>query len=325
MAGSAGKTVLIFFGGGGRFGNQMLRFAHLIAWAEEHSPHAELINLAAWPYMRLLEGYDRSPAGVYPPRPSRLDLVARIVTSVPEPVSRRALGYVLQAIVRRAGDRTGKRPIVRVETGSEGLDLASPAFNELCAANRGAWLAGMRIGSWPLLAKHAAAVREHLMIRRPLAAPGLVLPNAMRASHDMIVGVLSRQTDYRVYRNGRFYIPPAVLAEKLRVIRTMYPDRRVAFLLTSDEPIMTADFEGLDIRIASGSQEMGGHFVESIAALASCDLVVGPPSTFAAWAAFLGSKPYLPLLANRTPVPEHVLHDSLIGAATDPECSLAIF
>jgi hypothetical protein len=34
-----------------------------------------------------------------------------------------------------------------------------------------------------------------------------------------------------------------------------------------------------------------GHFIEDLYALASCDYIIGPPSTFSQWASFYGNVP----------------------------------
>lgn len=310
--------------GGGRFGNQMLRFAHLIAWVEEHRDRIELVNLAVWPYMHLVAAHDISPAGIYPPRRSWLDTFARVVGLLPEKVGRGAFTAARRKVLDAKGDRFRGKPIIRVADDGPGVDLASPEFLELCTADGGAWIIGWRISSWPLVRKHGDAIRRHLAVRDSMAAPGYRLVDEARRGCDVLIGVLCRQTDYRVFFGGRYFIDQPLMARKMQAIAAFHPGKRVRFVLTGDEPIDVAHFQGLDVVVATGSQGMGGHFVESIAALSRCDLVVGAPSTFAAWAAFLGHKRYLPLLPGRDPDPAHVFEDPLADAAADPECCNAV-
>jgi hypothetical protein len=324
MSKRASRATIWYSHGGGRFGNQMLRFAHLIAWIEEHAGRMEVINLAAWPYMNLVNGYTSSPAGLYPPRRSWLNLPAKLIGILPEKLGRGAFTVARQHVLDFAGKRFLGKPIVRVNDGIPGIDLADPAFLARCTDQGGAWLIGWRIASWPLVRKHGDAIRRHLAVRDELAAPGYRLVEEARREADVVIGVLCRQTDYRVFLGGRFFIDQPSMARKLNAVAAMYPGKRVVFVLTSDEPIETSHFSALTHRVATGSQGMGGHFVESIAALSRCDLVVGAPSTFAAWAAFLGAKPYLPLLLNREPDASHILKDALADAAADPECSLSV-
>jgi hypothetical protein len=324
MSRSPGISTIWYSHGGGRFGNQMLRFAHLIAWVEEHRDRVEVINLAVWPYINLVDGYESSHSGLYPPRRSWLDPLASITAVAPEKVGRGLFTAVRERVLNAAGDALRGKPIIRVPDHGSGIDLADPAFLDRCTQNGGAWIIGWRLASWELVRRHGEPIRRHLAIRERLARPGYDLAATSRDGVDVLIGVLCRQTDYRVYQSGRFFLEQAQTAAHLRSVEAMYPGRRVRFLLTGDEPIDTALFAGLDVVVSTGSQGMGGHFVESIAALSRCDLVVGPPSTFAAWAAFLGRVPYLPIIPNRPVSEAHLLRDALADAASDPECSLAV-
>jgi hypothetical protein len=61
----------------------------------------------------------------------------------------------------------------------------------------------------------------------------------------------------------------------------------VAFLLCSNEALDLRDFADLPVRLATG------HFVEDLYALAACDYVLGPPSSYSMWASFYGQVPLL--------------------------------
>jgi hypothetical protein len=62
-------------------------------------------------------------------------------------------------------------------------------------------------------------------------------------------------------------------------------DKRVAFLICSDELVPLDRFCGLNIFLGTG------HLIEDMYALAKCDLLMGPQSTFSGWASFYGSVP----------------------------------
>jgi hypothetical protein len=65
----------------------------------------------------------------------------------------------------------------------------------------------------------------------------------------------------------------------------LYPDRRLRFLICSDEAIDLALFTGLNVIAGTGD------VVQDLYALADCDLICGPPSTFNMWASFYGRVP----------------------------------
>jgi hypothetical protein len=67
--------------------------------------------------------------------------------------------------------------------------------------------------------------------------------------------------------------------------QAIMPAQEIRFLVCSDEPIDAAAFAGLDV--ARGT----GHLLEDMYALAGCDYLIGPPSTYTAWASFYGRVP----------------------------------
>ena len=77
----------------------------------------------------------------------------------------------------------------------------------------------------------------------------------------------------------------------------------MAFLICSDEPQHGGDFARMNVHFGTG------HAIEDLYALARCDYLIGPPSTFSAWASFYGKVPlyfiedvrYCPYLTEFTP------------------------
>jgi hypothetical protein len=68
-------------------------------------------------------------------------------------------------------------------------------------------------------------------------------------------------------------------------LTTLFPEQNVGFIIATNEPYPAETFAGLNVH--SGP----GHFALDMYALAGCDLIAGPPSTFSGWASFIGMKP----------------------------------
>jgi hypothetical protein len=64
-----------------------------------------------------------------------------------------------------------------------------------------------------------------------------------------------------------------------------FPGHKVAFLVCSDEPRHEQEFPGLAVGFGPDSP------VGDLYALAQCDCIFGPISTFSQWASFYGNKP----------------------------------
>jgi hypothetical protein len=65
----------------------------------------------------------------------------------------------------------------------------------------------------------------------------------------------------------------------------LLPESNVRFLLVSNQTVNAKNYDGLDIGFGPGDPA-GDLF-----ALASCDYIIGPPSTFTMWASFFGNVP----------------------------------
>lgn len=306
--------------GGGRYGNQVLRFAHFVAWVEEHRGAVEVVDLPMWPYIRTLAAYDRSPAAIYPVRGSTWNPIARLISALPESLSRSAFTKFRERLTPPHGRR--RLGMLCIDAGADdgnGIDLADPKFLAAVRDAGHVWLHGFRIASWPLFEKHADAIRSHLALHERYLPPARRVVEELRRERPFLIGVLCRQTDYRRHHDGRFFLSIEEYRARLEELAELYGGRdKVGFVVTSDEAQPESAFAGLAHRFATGSEGRGGHFLESLAALSMCDVVSGAASTFAGWAAFLGAKPYLPLLPSRPAARDHVLTRALSDAALHP-------
>jgi hypothetical protein len=106
-----------------------------------------------------------------------------------------------------------------------------------------------------------------------------------RSHDDLLVGIHLRRGDYRRFLGGKYYFEPAGYRTLLEHLVGLYPERRLRFLLCSDEALDLTLFAGLNVM--TGTRDV----VQDLYALASCDLICGPPSTFNMWASFYGRVP----------------------------------
>jgi hypothetical protein len=71
----------------------------------------------------------------------------------------------------------------------------------------------------------------------------------------------------------------------MRELAGQFSGRRVAFLVCSDQPRRRDEFPELQVGFGTDVP------VEDLYALARCDYVLGPISSFSQWASFYGQKP----------------------------------
>lgn len=111
-----------------------------------------------------------------------------------------------------------------------------------------------------------------------------ILINA-RQNADILIGVHIRRGDYAEFKKGIYLYTAAEYANQMKLLSERFPGKRVGFLVCSNEILDPATFAHCNFTMGSG------HPVEDMYALAGCDFVMGPPSTFSRWASFYGDRP----------------------------------
>jgi len=102
---------------------------------------------------------------------------------------------------------------------------------------------------------------------------------------EILVGVHIRHGDYRRFRQGKYFYTPETYVKFMNNVQTLFPDKQVVFLICSNEPQDPKKLAGLKYVFGPG------HRVEDLYALACCDYLIGPPSTYTMWASFYGQVP----------------------------------
>jgi len=319
------KSTVIYTHGGGRFGNQLLRFLHWIAWAREQGDSVAVADLPFWPYGPLFKTWSDYPGCVYPPQRGWLDFWARMRHWMPDWVLFHGEWRVQQWVAWVA------RYWCTADVGTlalkpeERIDLDHPTFQECLRDKRWLVCSGWQFATWNLLEKHAAHVRTLFQPEIRFAQVAQNFLAALRQRHEVLAGLFIRRGDYRAWANGRFYYPFESYVRWARELIELHPDRRVAVVVASDEAIPCGVFGDLPVFLTTGCVGDAGHWFESFLELAGCDLVASAPSTFAAGAAFLSNRPWWPLRSpEQTLSRSQIFHDHLFDAAKDPDFSVAI-
>lgn len=314
-----GRHWLVYTHGGGRLGNQMLRWAHWLAWAKDYPDDVGVVNPVFWPYAPFFEGTFRHPGCVFPGSSAVADALATGRAHVPSWVLHRA-EWRTQHLVHALGlcvpgiQRIGKR--VKHD---EHIDLDGDAFFQRVSSHRVTTCAGWRIAGWDRLRKRQEELRAYFQPAGEQAMRAEDFIAKQRARFGRLVGVLIRQGDYMIWRDGRFGYPAEDYAAWMREVLKLEGGDGVGFVITSDTKQDPALFAGLPHVFSSGSANEGGPAIASFAELAGCDIVLGPPSTFAAMAAFVGNRPLWPLYARGQVLSRgQILHDALLDATVDP-------
>ncbi len=323
----------------GQLGNRLIVFANFVAAAREHGLH--IVNPAFYEYADLFEGTCGDWLCRYPV--PHLCAAARDGSS-PGRVGRHMRWAVrwtahgvcdtLRPWVRKLRNRTGGLPpgLRTLEIGWERrCDLDSPEFVQL--ARRPGWLLvrGWQFRALRCFERHAGAIRECFTPAEPYRSVVAERLRRARARTDVLVGVHIRQGDYRRFLDGRLCYETQRYVALMRRVGRLFPGRQVRFLVCSNIPQPHDAFADLPVCTALNAAP-----VEDLYALAACDWLMGPPSTFSMWASFYGEVPlYFITDPDRTPAladfrvirdfaraPEECLSDDAPAGAPDdgPRC-----
>ncbi|MFN8430885.1 MAG: hypothetical protein U0V04_12990 [Spirosomataceae bacterium] len=101
----------------------------------------------------------------------------------------------------------------------------------------------------------------------------------------LLVGVHIRRGDYKDFLGGQFYFEIDTYKKMMDQVLGIFPDKKLKFLISSDESFSTDDFSGFNTCFTPN------HYVYDMYCLAACDYIIGPPSTYTMWASFYGKVP----------------------------------
>lgn len=279
----------------GRLANRLVLFANLVALAEEQGH--DLTNFTFHSYSEFFEGTRQNFYCRYP-RPERRSWIDALriadflrFTRLPHHVTRYA------ALLNERYPLFG--PTVATAHECPGVDytlLEGPTYQEKISSARFVFVYGWGLRAPALVKKHADKIRDYF---RPVekfvsAAQAVIAP--LRDQADVVIGVHIRQGDYRQWQGGKYFFETARYADWMRDLVAQFPDRKVAFLICSDEPRQLEEFAKLTVGFGSGTP------VGDLQALSQCDYIIGPKSTFTQWASFYGDKPLRHLTGGCDPV-----------------------
>ncbi len=292
--------MIVIARGVGRLANRLLLFAHFIGAAAEHGfsvanpafgPYARYFPRAAWDLLC------RYPAtrGLFAPPGSRQLLY-------------RATRWTAGAL---HGLKQNGRDVGLIRLGrDQRLDLDSPAFLTAVQRHRLLFVQDWHFRTAVNCERHGDVIRrfltpwdQHLSRARASLEPA-------RRRGRFVIGIHARRGDYERYRDGRFYYTWAQYRATMAGAEAAFPSENVSFLVCSDERVPLETFHGLDVFPGPGQE------VEDLYALAACDRLIGPPSTYSAWASFHGNVPRYEVRDPATPptAPAFVINRTLASA-----------
>jgi hypothetical protein len=269
----------------GRLANRLVLFANFIALAREQGHR--VVNFAFHSYAPLFLTTRHDIYCQFPPaaRRSWMDVVPGLARAL------RGTRFLYHCI-HGASLLNERYPLLggRVVTLRETPDAPVTPLESPEVQARYARAGVVLVNGWAFRApgwvqRHADEIRSYFRPVPEHAQASRQAVDALRRQAEVVIGVHIRRGDYRDWGGGRFYLPTERYAVWMRELAAQSPGARVAFLVCSNEPRQTGEFEGLTVGLGPGVP------IQDLYALAGCDYIFGPRSTFSQWASFYGGKP----------------------------------
>jgi hypothetical protein len=269
-------------------GNRLVLFANVIGFAAEHG--YRVVNVAFHSYAHLFVNTRRDIYCRYPVarRRSLFDVIPGVAPAIRKT-------RIFYQFIRRASEWNDRFPILGKsvftlrEIPGQTIFLDTPEVQSRMADAKIVFVHGWRIRAPESVRRHADLIREYF---RPIAEYEQAARQAverLRQKADVVVGVHIRLGDNWKWKGGQCYFPVSRYVTWMHELAEQFPGHKVAFLVCSDEPRHEQEFPGLAVGFGPDSP------VGDLYALAQCDCIFGPISTFSQWASFYGNKPLLNL------------------------------
>jgi hypothetical protein len=265
----------------GRLCNRLWLFANFIGNSCEYG--YSLANTAFYEYAEHFENLNKDLFCRFPLRSGRTS---------GSYVRRLLFGLVWMPLRAFSAIGVGSTPIhahldIRHYRGAErAFDLRGVEWKS-ALRKRVVFVEGLEFRDWESLVKYRREILNFLAPRSVYVDAAMVLVGKARVDSECVLcGIHMRLGDYKRFKSGRWFYSIEQYVAKMREFYELFRSRKpVRFLVCSDENLPQDAFRWLPVAFSSG------QFMEDLLALSQCDFILGPPSTFSAWASFYGDVP----------------------------------
>lgn len=274
-ANDAGQVVIVVLGKPGQLGNRLFLLANFVAFSAEHG-----ISISGLGFDDFANSFEGTRRDIFSRHPRQDNFT-------PPRIVRRALysGVYRLASLASRFRLPGVATVSLPDIWADAVDMSDAAFLHRVRRSRLLFTDGWLFHDRPALARHKSTIRRFLCPRPSLLRRSERVVEAARRSGDVLVGVHIRRGDYASFLGGKYFYDLSDYVRWVEQAKELFPNKRASFLVSSDEDTRSAFAGNDDVFYCEG------HPVADLYALALCDFLVGPPSTFSMWASYYGSVP----------------------------------
>ncbi|MEG4343761.1 alpha-1,2-fucosyltransferase [Microcoleus sp. A003_D6] len=266
--------MLIISAKSGQLGNRLLLFANFIALAIENN--LTVLNPAFEEYAEFFVGTASNLLCCYPPQyftvPGNKFIRSKYF---------KLINNLSKKNILKTQEITREKPFNWVKY----RDIETLKHGSIVCFQGWIFRDGWFVEDVPKLHKYADKIRAYfrLLEQYTINVENLILN--VKNNADIIIGVHIRQGDYAQHQNGRYFYKTEQYLEVMNSAVKLFEGKKIKFLICSNIPQSSSLFDRFNCIFANG------HLIEDMYALAECDYIIGPPSSYTMWASFYGEKP----------------------------------
>lgn len=258
--------MIALMGPNGRLGNRLWTYANVLAFAMEHKIRVVNPQFGEFPYF-VEDTSDPSLTGIIHPS-RRSTLIASIAR----------VAYKINLRVHRYPSiQLGDSRLFELDD--------EPEIADEFVILRWVFMYGIYFSAPESMRKQRTNLLHYFALHPVWQARVDKQVALLRAQCDVAVGVHLRKGDKRSYVGGIMCYDEADVADAMRHVADQLAPKRVTFLVCSDEPVNRTPFGELSVVVAENEA------IIDMYALAGCDYLMGPNSSFSQWASFYGNVP----------------------------------
>jgi hypothetical protein len=268
------SSMLIISAKSGQLGNRLLLFANFIALAIEHN--LTVLNPAFEEYAEFFVGTASDFLCCYP---------APYFTIAGNKFIRnkyyKFIKYFNSKKIWKTQEITREKPFNWVNY----QDIETLKHTSTICFQGWLFRDGWFVEDLPKLHKYADPIRAYFapLERYRINVDRLILN--VKNNADIIIGIHIRQGDYDRHQRGRYFYKTEQYLEVMNSLVKLFEGNKIKFLICSNLQQNPSLFDDFNCVFAKS------HLIEDMYALAECDYIVGPPSSYTMWASFYGEKP----------------------------------
>lgn len=263
------KRIFVISNPYGRWGNRLMLFSYIIAWANQHN--AIVLNPSFLEYKKHFKNFNGQVIGIVPNKFYNLIKIPEFLINI-----------LSESFKRISYRKICIKSIECFDLASVDVNYESKSFQDILISNKIVFFNGFLFGkrNFYLVDDQRGKLKELFVFSNNVLKKSKNILSSI--GKHKVVGICMRQGDYKNHFGGKLYLQDC----EYKILID-----RIINLFGKGYGIFVACEEMKDINIHEEAYFNYGEPAINLCTLSNCDYLVGPASTFMTWAAFLNNIP----------------------------------